>query len=101
MRLTEDQTKKELDQVAKFADNAEKLAWRRKLKKMESYIEDEARPLEDKILALYREKLPIMDKIEKLRQVMVDECIHPKEYLIHKGTHIECKFCGKSIKPKR
>jgi len=100
MRLSEDQVKKEIDEVTKFADNAEKLSWRRKLKKLEGLV-DELRPYEEKILKLYEDKLPIMDKLEKLRQVMVEECIHPKDQLVHKGTHLECKFCDKIIKPRR
>lgn len=100
MRLTEDQANKEVDDVAKFADNAEKLSWRRKLKKLEALVDD-LRPYEEEILKLHQEKMPIMDKIEKLRRVMIDECIHPKDQLVHKGTHIECKFCDKIIKPRR
>lgn len=101
MRLTEEDVQKDLSSVAGFADNAEKLAWRRKLKKMEALLEDELQPIEDKILELYAEKQPIMDKISKLRQEMAAECIHPREYLVHRGTHVECKFCNKIIKPVR
>lgn len=100
MRLTEEQVKKEIDDVAKFADNAEKLSWRRKLKKLEALVDD-LQPYEDRILKIYQERMPIMDKIAKLRQVMSEECIHPKDQLVHKGTHIECKFCGNIIKPRR
>lgn len=100
MRLTEDDVNQDLTNVAGFADNAEKLAWRRKLKKMETYLED-LQPFEDRILEIYMEKQPLMDKIEKVRQEMTEECIHPKEYLVHRGTHVECKFCNKLIKPIR
>lgn len=100
MRLTEEDVAKDISMVAGFADNSEKLAWRRKLKKLEGYMEDLS-PIEDAILELYLKKMPIMDKIESLRKEMDRECIHPKEYLVHRGTHVECKFCGKLIKPKR
>lgn len=98
MRLTEEEVEDQLSAVASFANNAEKLAWRRKLKKMHGLLED-LTPYEEKILKLYSEKQPLMDKIEKLRHSMGEECIHPKEYLAHRGTHIECKFCNKLIQP--
>lgn len=98
MRLSEEEVNKDLSEVAGFADNAEKLAWRRKLKKMEKLLE-ELEPFEEQILELYTLKQPIMDKIEAVRREMVQECIHPKEYLVHRGTHVECKFCNKLIKP--
>lgn len=100
MRLTEDDVKIDLESVYGFADNAEKLAWRRKYKKMQEYLE-ELQPYEEEILRLHNEKQPIMDKVSDLREKMVEECIHPKDYLIHRGTHIECKFCNKLIKPAR
>jgi hypothetical protein len=99
-RLTEKDAKKDIDTIAGYSQNDEKLAWRRKKKKLEGLIE-EIKPIEEKILDLYEEKQPIMDKIAELRQLMVRECIHPKDYLVHKGTHVECKFCDKVIKLKR
>lgn len=99
MRLTEDDVARDLTEVAGFAENAEKLAWRRKLKKLEEFMEELA-PIEDEILELYMKKMPIMDKIEELRKKMDTECIHPKEYLVHRGTHVECKFCNKLLKPR-
>ena len=100
MRLTEEQVKKELNDVSRFPENADKLAWRRKMEKMNKFLE-ELKPIEEEIFELYEKKIPIMDRISKLRKVMVDECIHPKDQLVHKGTHIECKFCNKIIKPVR
>lgn len=100
MRLSEEDVAKDLTAVAGFADNAEKLAWRRKLKKMEDFLE-ELCPIEDEIIELYIKKQPIMDKVQKLRKEMAKECIHPKEYLVHRGTHVECKFCNKLIKPAK
>lgn len=100
MRLTEEQIKKDIDIIAGNSENAAKLAWRRKKKKLEELI-DQLKPYEQKILELYQERMPILDKITELREVMVQECIHPKDQLVHKGTHVECKFCNKIIKPKR
>jgi chromosome segregation ATPase len=99
-RLTEKDVKKDLDTVAGYSQNDAKLAWRRKKKKLDALIE-ELEPIQNKIIELYEEKQPIMDKIAELRQTMVQECVHPKDYLVHKGTHVECKFCDKIIKLKR
>lgn len=100
MRLTEDQIEEEINSVTRFPSNADKLAWRRKMDKMQGLLE-ELSPVEEEIFKLYEKKIPIMDKISELRKVMVSECIHPKDHLVHKGTHIECKFCNKIIKPVR
>lgn len=100
MRLSEEDVENDINHIARAAENAEKLRWRRKLKKLESFLE-ELSPIEDAILELTMKKLPIMDKIETVRNEMTQECIHPKEYLVHRGTHVECKFCNKLIKPKR
>lgn len=97
-RLTEKDVSDQLSTVSGFANNAEKLSWRRKLKKMHQLIDD-LRPFEEEILRLHAKKQPIMDKIQKIRNSMSEECIHPKEYLVHRGTHVECKFCNKLIKP--
>lgn len=99
MEDKEKEIKKDIEEVANSVSNAEKLAWRRKYKRMEKLIE-EVKPFEEKILNLIVEKRPIMDKIQKLRETMVIECIHPKDQLVHKETHLECKFCGKLISLK-
>jgi hypothetical protein len=55
------------------------------------------RPLEEQILKLINEKQPILDKVAELRIVMQAECVHPFEYLVHKDSFIECKFCNKRM----
>jgi len=97
-RLTEDDANKQLRAVACLATNAEKLSWRRKLVRMEKYI-NELKPFEEEILRIYEKKQGKMDQMEDLRKIMVAECIHSREYLVHKGTHIECKFCGRNLSP--
>lgn len=96
MRMTEDEANDELSIVSGLATSAERLAWRRKLKRLDEMIELLI-PYEERILEIYEERLPLMDKISVLRDTMCHECVHPREYLSHKGTHIECKFCNKLI----
>lgn len=93
----EEKIKKELDTVANYSDKNEKLSWKRKMKKLSDLVDD-LRPYEEEILKLVLKKQPIMDKIDQLRDVMVKECIHPIDYLSHRGDHILCKFCNSRIK---
>ena len=95
--LDEDEANLQLDKVAKFADKNQRLSFRRKRERMDTLLE-RIRPIEAKILDLIHDKTPIMDEIEKVRQGMVHECVHPRDELVHKGTHIQCKFCSKEIK---
>lgn len=87
--------------VASVSSRNEHISWNRKLKNMQKLIE-ELVPIEEKILEITREeKYPIMDKIESIRTVMVNECVHPEDYLvIHENEYIECKFCNKKIAVK-
>ena len=94
--LDEEQAKRELDNVAKFSDKNQRLAWRRKRLKMDDLLE-KIRPYEEQILEVILKKQEIMDDIEKVRQTMVKECVHPADYLVHKGNHILCKFCKNKI----
>lgn len=85
--------------IASFATRGERLAWDRKMAKMGKLI-DELRPIEEKILKITKfEKYPIMDKIEEVRKVMINECVHPEDQLIVNDdySHAHCKFCGKNI----
>ena len=94
--VTEEQ-EKEMDQVSKFADKNQRLSFRRKKERMDTLLERIA-PIEEKMLELTLEKTPIMDEIEEVRRGMVHECVHPRDHLVHKGSHILCKFCGKEIR---
>jgi small-conductance mechanosensitive channel len=93
--LTEIQ-KKQLEAVSNHRNKNEKLSFNRKIKKLEELVEA-VKPLEEEILKLFLQKQPLMDEISELRNEMVKECIHPLNYLIHKGDHILCKFCDAKI----
>ncbi len=82
----------DLKYVTKLFDKNDKLAWNRKKIKMEVLIE-QLKPFEERILAIILERQPLMDEIVELRKIMVNECVHPIECLLHKETFIHCKFC--------
>jgi len=82
--------------VANTSNRSEKISWNRKMDNMVRLLAS-LRPIEEQILELSRQKMPIFDDIQKLRLTMVQECVHPFEYLVIKEDHILCKFCDKRI----
>ena len=97
---TQDETvvRQVLETIANHATRSEKTAWERKRNNMDLLVK-QLRPLEDKIMEIRAKMNPIYDDISTLRKDMVDDCIHPFDMLIHKGDHVDCKFCGKSLNP--
>lgn len=87
---------KHLATVSSFCGKNAKLAWNRRVKKMNELIE-QVRLYEDRILEIVREKQPFLDEVSELRNEMMKECIHPKDQLVHIGTYIHCRFCEKKI----
>lgn len=97
MHISEDKIKSDLDKIATYRDKNERLSWKRKKDKIELMVE-ELKPIEDAIMKLIAdEREPRLREIEELRSVMIKECIHPRDQLVHYGTHVECKFCEAKI----
>jgi hypothetical protein len=82
--------------VATQVTSSDKISWQRKYNNLQA-IMDKLTPLEEKIAELTGNCIPLYDEIAVLRKVMVEECIHPADHLVHKDDHIECKFCMKHI----
>jgi hypothetical protein len=89
-------TRQLLETIANNANRSEKTSWNRKMDNMVKLIA-KLRPLEEKILEIEGQKLPIIDEIQELRQLMVKECIHPFDHLTFFENHVRCKFCEKRI----
>ena len=85
-----------LESVANDSTRSEKTSWNRKMDNMVKLIA-KIRPLEEQILDLMAQKMPIADDVSALRLEMVKECIHPIEQLMKKEDYIECKFCNRKI----
>ena len=83
--------------IANSSNRSEKTSWNRKMDNMVSLLA-KLRPLEEKIVELIAQKMPIFDEVQELRNIMVKECVHPYEYLSVHEDHVECKFCGKKIR---
>lgn len=94
--LTTEQIETDFKFVSKQFDKNDKLAWNRKKVKLDLLIE-QLKPFEDRMLEIIKERQPIMDKIVELRNVMVHECVHPIDSLVHKDAFIHCKFCDAKL----
>lgn len=92
----EAQIRRELESVANVASRSEKTSWNRKMNnmvKLLTYLE----PIQDQLLQLHAQEMDILDEINILRAVMVKECVHPYDHLLHEGDYIKCKFCEKKL----
>lgn len=85
------------EKLANRTSRSDKTSWNRKMNNLVTLIA-KIRPIEDRIIELQAQKLPIMDEIAALRKEMVDTCIHPIEQLIEKDDYVECKFCGRKVR---
>ena len=88
--------RKIFEDISNHATRGEKASWRRKMASMEKHLALLS-PIEDQILELQAQKESIFDDIQVIRATMVNECIHPYDYLIYKEDHVVCKFCNKQV----
>lgn len=84
------------EEISNSFSRSEKTSWNRKMDNMVALLA-KLQPIEDQIIELQAQKMPIIDEVQKLRTVMVNECIHPYEYLVIQQDHVLCKFCGKRL----
>lgn len=94
--VTPELAQKHIAAVAAHHGKNEKLAWKRKVKKMTGLIADVS-VVEQQILELIADKQPTLDAIAMLRAEMTKECIHPKDHLVHLTNYLLCKFCENKI----
>jgi len=94
--MTESRSRQLLESIANNADRSEKTSWNRKMDNMVKLIAT-MRPLEEQILKIIEQKIPIFDAIQELRLTMVKECIHPYDHLTYFENHVRCKFCDRRI----
>ena len=88
-----------LNSVANHASLSDKISWNRKYDNMQKLI-TKIHPIEEQIVELRASILPFYDEIAELRQVMVEECIHPIDLLVLHDDYIECKFCNRKFSIK-
>ena len=87
---------KDLEAIGALSTKAEKLHWKRNHAKIVTIME-RLSPIEQQIIELQNEKIPLMDEITKIREGMVSICVHPQDFLIHHNDHIYCKFCERKL----
>lgn len=83
-------------QISDAYTRSEKTSWNRKMDNM-NVMYERIRTIENLILDLQVQKMPLFDQLQQLREQMVQECIHPYDQLEVYPTHVECKFCGRKI----
>lgn len=96
MNTTEEQKQIQavLATIAGHAVKGEIAAWNRKRKSIERIVGNNIRPIEDQIIEANAKLLPLYDQLKTMRNEMVEFCIHPIDMMVHKGDHVECKFCS-------
>ena len=82
--------------ISNHANRSEKVSWNRKMDNMVGLIA-ELSPIEQEILSLMAKKIPVLDKVQVLREDMVKECVHPYEHLAIHSDYVECTFCFKKL----
>lgn len=101
-RKAENETESEAQQrrlfeaISNNANRSDKTSWNRKMDNMVKILA-KLRPIEQQIIELQAQKMPILDEIAELRKIMITECVHPFEYLVDHGDHVVCKFCNKKL----
>ena len=84
------------EEISNNANRSEKTSWNRKMDNMVKLLAA-IRPIEEQIIALHEKKIPIFDEIHALRKIMLQECVHPYEYVLVEKDHAVCKFCERKI----
>ncbi len=84
------------EEISNNANRSEKTSWNRKMDNMVKLLA-EIRPIEEQIIALTEKKIPLFDQIQDLRKQMLQDCIHPYEYVLVEENHCVCKFCERKL----
>ena len=82
--------------ISNNANRSEKTSWNRKMDNMVKLMAL-LRPIEEKIILLQNEKIPLFDQIQELRLTMINECVHPYSHLVILDDCTQCKFCDKRM----
>lgn len=85
-----------MNKIANLPDRSEVRSWERKCVSLAKMLQ-EMEPFDEQILAIIRERQPLIQEIEDLRAQMVQECIHPIEHLVDRGDFVHCKFCDRKL----
>jgi hypothetical protein len=85
---------KEARKISGQSTQLDKANWMRKFDKIQGYI-GEVNQLAEQIMELEKAKMPILDQIAELRNELVVDCIHPKDYLVKVDGVVGCTFCDR------
>lgn len=88
----------QFERIANRPNRSEKVSWQRKEDNLVKLLA-QLQPIEDEIFdIIIQKKQPLLDEVQELREMMVNECIHPFEHLtVNKDGNVECKFCYREL----
>lgn len=93
----QEQQRKLFETISNTANRSEKTSWNRKMDNMVKLLA-KLQPIEQQIIELQAQKMPVFDEVQILRELMVAECIHPYQYLVAIDDKTAlCKFCNCKI----
>lgn len=99
--MSKEPTDKELfDVIVNNPSKNERVAWKRKYKKMQTYIAENITPIEDQIMELHMQKQHFMDELFNQRTELISSCVHPRDQLVRKEFYVLCKFCQTKLSPR-
>jgi uncharacterized coiled-coil protein SlyX len=96
MTISTMEQEQHLIHISTKVTKSDKMSWDRKYRNMQKLV-DKLTPIETQLLDLNEKRRVLGDQVETLRQVMVHECIHPANQLVHNEDHIVCKFCNRKL----
>lgn len=88
-----------IERVTRNTNVNERVSFNRRITNLEAFINSHVAPIEQQIMTLREQLIPLYDKVAELREEAVDFCTHPAEYLEEMPTDsgspvIHCKFCN-------
>lgn len=85
-----------IELIASLPIKSEVKSWERKVVALAKLL-DQLKPVDEAILTILAERQPMINELEELRHQMTQECIHPVEHLVDKGSFVLCKFCDRKL----
>ncbi len=93
--------------VTKNSVTNDRIAFQRRLTNLETFVKNEINPVEEQILLLREQLLPLYDRMTELKNEAKDFCTHPIDMLQYKHSEdadivtLECKFCNTTFHVKQ
>ncbi len=85
------------DTVSTDGQVNQRVAFKRRLDNVEAFVGTHINPIEEQILLLREQLIPLYDQLGTLRNEAKQHCTHSQEFLtvedMGEDYHVRCKFC--------